>query len=70
MGNPRFARHCLDWTERRHHVAGPLGSAMLKQFRELKWIVPMCDTRAVRVTLEGERKLWELLRVKARNHSC
>lgn len=69
LRNPRFARRCLDWTERRHHIAGHLGSAMLMRFRELKWIMPMRDTRAVRVTLEGERKLWELLRVDGREHS-
>jgi len=66
MKEPRFARRCLDWTERRHHIAGHLGSAMLTRFRELKWIAPVRDSRAVRVTLEGERKLWELLRVNGR----
>jgi DNA-binding transcriptional ArsR family regulator len=66
---PRFARRCLDWTERRHHIAGHLGSAMLIRFWELKWIAPMRDSRAVRVTLEGERKFWELLRVNGRNLS-
>jgi DNA-binding transcriptional ArsR family regulator len=64
---PRFARRCLDWTERRHHIAGYLGSAMQVRFRELRWIAPMRDSRAVRVTLEGERKFWELLRVNGRN---
>lgn len=66
---PRFARRCLDWTERRHHIAGHLGSAMMVRFRELKWIAPMRNSRAVRVTLEGERRLWELLRVNGRDHS-
>ena len=69
MKDPRLARRCLDWTERRHHIAGHLGSAMLARFRGLKWIAPIRDSRAVRVTLEGERKLWELLRVNGRNHS-
>jgi len=67
MKQPRFARCCLDWTERRHHIAGHLGSAMLARLRELKWIAPMRDSRAVRVTLEGERKLWEVLRVNGRS---
>ena len=69
VSEPRFARRCLDWTERRHHVAGHLGSAMLTRFRELKWVAPVRDTRAVRVTLEGERKFWELLRVNGRDRS-
>jgi len=39
---------------------------MLARFRELKWIAPLRGSRAVRVTLEGERRLWELLRVNGR----
>ena len=58
---PRFARKCLDWTERRHHIAGELGSAMLARFRELKWLAPARDSRALRITLEGEHKFRELL---------
>ena len=69
MKDPRFARRCLDWTERRHHIAGHLGSAMLARLRELKWIAPMRDSRALRVTLEGERRLWALLRVNGRDYS-
>jgi DNA-binding transcriptional ArsR family regulator len=69
LKDPRFARRCLDWTERRHHIAGHLGVAMLTRFRELRWIAPMRHTRAVRVTLEGERQLWELLRVNGRGQS-
>ena len=69
MKDVRFARRCLDWTERRHHVAGQLGSELLTRFRQLRWIAPIRDTRAVRVTLEGERNLWKLLRINGRNHS-
>ena len=53
----RFARRCLDWTERRHHIGGQLGCAMLSRFRELKWIATVRDSRTVRVTHEGERQL-------------
>jgi DNA-binding transcriptional ArsR family regulator len=66
----RFARCCLDWTERRHHIAGSLGSAMLVRFRELKWVAPIRDSRAVRVTLDGQRRLWELLRVNGRDQAA
>lgn len=59
----KFARRCLDWTERRHHLAGPLGCAMYKRLGELRWLVPIRGTRAVRVTLEGQSHLWELLRL-------
>jgi len=60
----RFARRCLDWTERRHHIAGRLGSAIFSRLRELRWVAPVRDSRAVRVTLEGQRKLTELLGVR------
>jgi DNA-binding transcriptional ArsR family regulator len=62
MNDPRFAKKCLDWTERRPHLAGRLGSALLSRFRELNWIAPLRGSRAVRVTLEGQRKLDALLR--------
>lgn len=65
---PRFARQCLDWTERRHHIAGDLGSAMLRRFQELKWIAANRDTRGVRVTQEGELRLWELLAVRVQHY--
>jgi DNA-binding transcriptional ArsR family regulator len=59
----KLARRCLDWTERRHHLAGTLGCAMYKRFRELRWVAPVRDSRAVRVSVEGRAQLWELLRV-------
>jgi predicted transcriptional regulator len=57
------ARRCLDWTERRHHLAGPLGRDMYKRFRELGWIMRIKDTRAVRITIEGRTQFWKLLRI-------
>jgi len=59
----KLARRCLDWTERRHHLAGTLGCAMYKRFRELRWVVPVRDSRVIRVSVEGRARLWELLRV-------
>jgi DNA-binding transcriptional ArsR family regulator len=59
----KLAVRCLDWTERRHHLAGTLGCAMLKRFRELGWLLPVGETRAVRITIEGRVRFWELLRI-------
>jgi DNA-binding transcriptional ArsR family regulator len=59
----KLAVRCLDWTERRHHLAGMLGCAIYKQFRKLGWLVPVRDTRVVRVTLEGRAQVWKLLRI-------
>jgi DNA-binding transcriptional ArsR family regulator len=46
---------CLDWTERRDHVAGPLGVALTKGLIECRWLRPRPGTRALRVTVEGAR---------------
>jgi DNA-binding transcriptional ArsR family regulator len=56
----KLAVRCLDWTERRHHLAGTLGCAIYKQFRKIGWLVPVRDTRVVRVTLEGRVQVWKL----------
>jgi DNA-binding transcriptional ArsR family regulator len=48
-----FARACLDWSERKPHVAGSLGAALLQRLFELKWIVRIKDSRAVMVTESG-----------------
>jgi DNA-binding transcriptional ArsR family regulator len=56
-----FARKCLDWTERRPHIGGSVGAAILSRFMETKWLVRMRGTRAVRLTEEGERRLESIL---------
>lgn len=56
-----FACQCLDWTERRHHLAGAFGTALLERLFELKWIVRVDKTRAVRVTHKGREQLGKLL---------
>jgi DNA-binding transcriptional ArsR family regulator len=52
-----FIRPCLDWTQRRPHVAGALGAAITQRFFELGWIERLPGSRAVRVTPQGEREL-------------
>ena len=64
--DPKVARQCIDWTERRPHIAGAVGVGMYKRFVALKWIVPGKNTRTVRVTLDGKRELWKRLRVAVR----
>jgi DNA-binding transcriptional ArsR family regulator len=62
----KVAKQCLDWTERRPHLAGLLGVAMYRRLLHLKWIASLPDTRAVRVTIEGKRALWRLLQIPIR----
>jgi DNA-binding transcriptional ArsR family regulator len=52
-----FARACLDWSERRDHVAGALGAALLRRLLELGWIEREARSRAVRITETGRRAL-------------
>jgi DNA-binding transcriptional ArsR family regulator len=58
-----FARACLDWSERRDHVAGALGAALLRRLLELGWIERTADSRAVRVTESGRAALPDRLGV-------
>jgi DNA-binding transcriptional ArsR family regulator len=51
------ARRCLDWTERRHHLAGPLGAALMARMVELGWVARSPGTRAVTVTRAGAEGL-------------
>ncbi len=54
-GRRPLARACLDWTERRHHLAGALGAALLGSFRERGWLIPRSVPRALRLTTTGRR---------------
>ncbi len=58
-GRRPLARACLDWTERRHHLAGALGAALLDTFREQKWVKSRGEPRALSLTTAGQRALAE-----------
>jgi len=47
-------RTCLDWSERRSHLAGSLGAALLCRFFDLHWVRRLEGTRVVRFTPSGE----------------
>lgn len=53
----RFAFACVDWSERRPHIAGALGQALLSVALERKWFVQDLDSRALRITPAGRRQL-------------
>jgi DNA-binding transcriptional ArsR family regulator len=56
-GRRPLVRACLDWTERRDHLAGGLGAALLNQFRTQQWLTPRNAPRALRLTTTGRRAL-------------
>lgn len=52
-----YSRVCMvDWSERREHLAGPLGNGLHKRFLELGWVRPHLDSRAVEVTGKGTKE--------------
>lgn len=53
----RFAYACLDWSERRPHIGGALGSALLQAALKRKWVTRDLDSRAIQVTNTGRREL-------------
>jgi DNA-binding transcriptional ArsR family regulator len=57
------ARRCLDWTERRDHVAGALGAAICDRLLASRWVVRGQKSRVVHLTSSGRQNLeWLLLR--------
>jgi DNA-binding transcriptional ArsR family regulator len=59
-----LGRACLDWSERRYHLAGPLGVALASRFLALEWIERAPETRALLVTNAGRRALWRRFGVR------
>lgn len=55
-----FCRPCMDWSERRYHLAGSLGAALLGRFYELGWARRESASRVVRITPSGEREIRRL----------
>lgn len=48
-----FCRPCLDWSERRPHLAGAIGAALATHCFERHWIEHIRDSRAVKITAAG-----------------
>jgi DNA-binding transcriptional ArsR family regulator len=53
----RFAYGCVDWSERKPHIAGALGAALLTVALKRKWLTQDLDSRALRLTRNGQREL-------------
>ncbi len=56
-GRRSFAHPCLDWSERRHHLAGALGAAVLTRMVDLGWVSRRSHSRAVFVEQSGRQGL-------------
>jgi DNA-binding transcriptional ArsR family regulator len=64
LAHPRrpLCTACLDWSERRHHLAGTLGAAIMTRFTELKWAArdSTPGSRVVNFSRTGEKRFAEL----------
>jgi DNA-binding transcriptional ArsR family regulator len=60
-GRRPFCRTCLDWSERRHHLAGTLGAALLARFEQLGWAKRAHDSRVMAFSAAGEAALRDWL---------
>jgi DNA-binding transcriptional ArsR family regulator len=60
-GKRPLARGCLDWTERRQHLAGLAGAKLCETFLGNGWVARIGSGRAVRLTPNGKAALGDLL---------
>jgi DNA-binding transcriptional ArsR family regulator len=63
-GRRIFCRACLDWSERRYHIAGFVGAEIWRRTLELGWVTQQREARAVNVTSTGRRGFRDILGVK------
>jgi DNA-binding transcriptional ArsR family regulator len=59
-----LVRKCLDWTERRFHIAGTLGAALLVLFRQRSWLKRQPDSRLVTITDQGKQAFRDIFEVQ------
>jgi hypothetical protein len=59
-----FCQPCLDWSERRYHIKGRVGAAILCRCMELGWFRRVRDSRALKLTPEGRDGLADVFGVK------
>jgi DNA-binding transcriptional ArsR family regulator len=64
-----FCRPCMDWSERRQHLAGALGAAILGRIFELRWAKRHAGSRVVTFSASGEKAFLRLLQTTD-NQGC
>ena len=61
----RLAYPCMDWSERRDHLAGSLAIALLEHYLKQDWLRADKQSRALKLTPKGQRLLLPLLEVNS-----
>jgi len=59
-----LARCCLDWSERRYHLAGSLGAALLLKMIENNWMRRVENSRSLVITSKGKSEVYKLLHIQ------
>jgi len=58
-----LCRTCLDWSERRTHLAGSLGRALFERFEQLRWLKRVPGSRAIKFSAKGDREFSRIFKV-------
>lgn len=56
-----YIRECLDWSERRPHLAGKLGALLLEKFFQKQWFRKVRFSRELILTTKGKQEMHALL---------
>jgi hypothetical protein len=56
-----LVKPCLDWSERRYHIAGALGATLLNHMLETGWLRRVSNSRQIIITSKGRSNLYDLL---------
>ncbi len=62
-GRRPLCKSCLDWSSRRTHLAGSLGTAFLQKFYDLGWASRQEDSRVVAFSRAGEKRFLQMVAV-------
>lgn len=60
-----FLKPCLDWSERRHHIAGSLAAALFNKMLSDDWVRRIKHSRAILITGNGEKNLYKYFKISA-----
>jgi DNA-binding transcriptional ArsR family regulator len=58
-----FCRPCLDWSERRYHIAGVVGTCLCRTAFDRGWVSRIDGSRAILITAQGRGAFEEIFRI-------
>lgn len=58
-----FLKPCLDWSERRYHIAGSVGTLLLNKMLEQDWIRRTANSRVIIITGKGEKEMLQNFKI-------